>query len=183
MQYEWVSGSRFEVDGQIAGEALDTIRETNGGILKPQIVVDESRPKSAPLHRCFEWNDARAANEHRKDEAAKLIRSVRVITDDQEADDLTTVRAFVHVELEGAGSCYMAMSHVMENEELREQVIREALAFLQRAKSKLKELHGFENAHSAIEEAERALPLVPAKRARSLRPLPLNTENRKVTSK
>lgn len=48
------------------------------GELTPQIVVDEARPKGAPLHDRFEWNDKQAGEAYRRVQAAQLIRSVRI---------------------------------------------------------------------------------------------------------
>lgn len=66
------------------------------GELTPQIVVDEARPKGAPLHDHFEWNDEAAGEEWRRHQAAQLIRSVRVefSTDADASAERKYVRAF-----------------------------------------------------------------------------------------
>ncbi|NBR91840.1 MAG: hypothetical protein EBS68_18450, partial [Rhodobacteraceae bacterium] len=45
---------------QIVGETLADIEERHG-VIDPHTVVDESRPKNAPLHPVFEWRDDVAA--------------------------------------------------------------------------------------------------------------------------
>lgn len=47
------------------------------GELTPQLVVDKARPKGAPLHDRFEWNDKEAGEKYRLVQAQQLIRSVR----------------------------------------------------------------------------------------------------------
>ena len=54
------------------------------GQLTPQIVVDEARPETAPLHDRFEWDDATAGEAYRRTQAADLIRSVRIVFTDKE---------------------------------------------------------------------------------------------------
>lgn len=53
------------------------------GELTPQLVVDKARPKGAPLHDRFEWNDKVAGEKYRLVQAQALIRSVRVTFTDK----------------------------------------------------------------------------------------------------
>lgn len=65
------------------------------GQLTPQIVVDEARPETAPLHDRFEWDDAAAGEAYRRTQAADLIRSVRIVfTDKETTGERKYVRAF-----------------------------------------------------------------------------------------
>lgn len=48
------------------------------GELTPQIVVDEARPKDAPLHDRFEWDNKIAGEKYRIVQAQQLIRSVQI---------------------------------------------------------------------------------------------------------
>lgn len=57
---------------------LQTIYNEHGELL-PETVLEAARPASSPLHAYFEWDDARAAHEHRLDQARRLIRSVKVV--------------------------------------------------------------------------------------------------------
>jgi hypothetical protein len=64
------------------------------GELTPQIVVDEARPKTAPLHNRFEWDDKIAGEAYRCSQAAELIRSVRITFSDESTGERKFVRAF-----------------------------------------------------------------------------------------
>ena len=66
------------VDAQTAGSELDRIRRRDG-TLRPDVVVDEARPKDAPLHPAFEWRDPVAAEQWREHQASTLIKVVRVV--------------------------------------------------------------------------------------------------------
>lgn len=64
------------------------------GELTPQIVVDEARPKTAPLHNRFEWDDEIAGEAYRRVQAAELIRSVRITFSDNKTGERKSVRGF-----------------------------------------------------------------------------------------
>lgn len=67
------------------------------GSLTPEIVVEESTPKTAPLHHRFEWNNASAGTAYRRIQAAQIIRSVKVqrLTEDEVPQ--RDLRGFIHV--------------------------------------------------------------------------------------
>jgi len=62
--------------------------------LTPQIVVDESRDESAPLHHRFEWDDEIAGEAWRREQASVLIRSVKVVFAETPKGERKYVRAF-----------------------------------------------------------------------------------------
>lgn len=49
------------------------------GRLTPELVVDEARVATHPLHTHFEWSDAEAAEMYRLGQASALIRRVNVV--------------------------------------------------------------------------------------------------------
>jgi hypothetical protein len=58
--------------------ALQNIYNDRGG-LTPALVVDEARPVKSALHSRFEWDDTVAGEKWRLEQAAELIRSVKVV--------------------------------------------------------------------------------------------------------
>jgi len=80
------------LDPQNALDALTEI-ESNLG-LTPKNVVEQSRDPSAVLHPCFEWSDDIAAEKFRLNQAATLIRAIKVTIEDVEPIEY---RPFVHV--------------------------------------------------------------------------------------
>ena len=59
-------------------EALKAIAARDGGLLRPAAVVEAARDESSPLHGAFCWDDTKAAELYRLDQAQRLIRSFRV---------------------------------------------------------------------------------------------------------
>jgi len=154
--YRFVEGWSLPIDPQVAGETLATLAKGKGH-LQPQMVVDASRPKRAPLHNYFEWDNKKAGELHRLDQASKLIRSVRVVA--QEASETVLRRPFIHIpaQIKGTPSSYYPTATVMSSVDLRGRAIADALSYLHQAKSRLKEYRELEKEHSVIERVEQQL--------------------------
>lgn len=107
----------------------------NYGELTPQIVVDEARPKNAPLHSHFEWDNREAGEAYRRMQAARLIRSVPLQYDS--TDRTKYVRAFSSVREAGdpAAQGYQPTEEVLADPLSAKILLREcerAIADLQR---------------------------------------------------
>jgi hypothetical protein len=61
------------------------------GVLTPAAVVDVARPQHHPLHSHFEWDNRTAGEAWRREQAHRLIQSVRIVYREQPT---RTVRAF-----------------------------------------------------------------------------------------
>lgn len=123
MIYQWKKGAHSPVSlkAQDVGERLERLRSK--GELTAEVVVEDARPPESVLHPAFEWDDRAAAEEYRREQARLLIRSIVVpISDESEQ----TVRAFVVVTELGEDS-YEAIHLVMENAQLRAQVLTRAM--------------------------------------------------------
>lgn len=57
---------------------LQLLLERSQGRLTPDVVVDDARDPTSPLHDQFEWKDDEAARLYRIDQARQLIRSVKI---------------------------------------------------------------------------------------------------------
>lgn len=59
-----------------ARHELEELRAAAGGALKPADVVERARSPNSALHSYFQWDDSRAAAEHRLHQARSVIRAV-----------------------------------------------------------------------------------------------------------
>lgn len=85
------SGSRFsKTDADVIGPALQELAQK--GAVTGQDVVDLARSDNSPLHRYFEWDDKKAANMYRVDQARHMLRSIKVKYEEAGAEKVT--RAF-----------------------------------------------------------------------------------------
>jgi hypothetical protein len=173
MVYQWNEGTRIKIDPQIAGEALDEIRSRHGGHLAPEIVVKESRPKRAPLHGHFEWDDRKAAHLHREEQARLLIRSIRIV---EERGDRPgePQRAYINVDVPSVGSRYVPAATVMSDRELRKQALKDCYAMLQGARRRLENIQNIGRVHEAFDKLQLELELEiekPSKPAKLVKPV------------
>ena len=121
MIYKWKDGAQSRVAAQTAGEELERIRIRQNGRLEAADVVRESRDPDAPLHLAFEWDDQRAAEAHREDQARYMIRSITVSMPKGNGDDVP-IRAFVSV-IRDTDRSYTSTAHALSDVELRQQVL------------------------------------------------------------
>lgn len=65
---------------------LEKIRAACGGVLTPDAVVEAAKDPLHPLHGRFEWDDAKAAHQHRLWQARVLIHgaTIKVVRDERE---------------------------------------------------------------------------------------------------
>lgn len=91
MAYGVTKGFRLSGDVNAVGGELASIHSANGK-LTADIVVDEAKNPRSALHGEFEWDDSKAAHEHRLQHARSLIRSITVVYEEAEP-----VRHYVRV--------------------------------------------------------------------------------------
>lgn len=84
-----VSGVSTDVAGRLAN-----IYRAKGKLSEGDVLAD-ARKKSSPLHSFFEWDDTAAAERYRLEQAASLIRRVKVTVIPAEDADPVQVRAYV----------------------------------------------------------------------------------------
>lgn len=141
--YEAARGRAFsQKDANVIGPELAKIAKTGG--LVPAAVVDHARDAASPLHRYFEWDDERAGEKWREQQAREMIQSVVIhyeVQDDGGKWDIGEVRAFHPVTIAPAAAAeeddeedtevrpvraYVDLHTVVETAEYREQVIDRA---------------------------------------------------------
>lgn len=104
---------------------LERIRKANDGILRPADVVFAARSKSSPLHDWFEWDDGKAADEYRLEQARRLIR----FTIEKVGPEEQNIRAYVSLRQDREeGNSYRSLREVVAAKPLREELLRQALA-------------------------------------------------------
>lgn len=112
-KYIFRAGHRVTgISAETAGKELERIR-LDQGALTPPTVVEAARPKDAPLHPAFEWDNKTAAERYREHQARNLIRSVHVVTEARPEP----APAYVHVSSEEKPS-YQPMELVVQSPDM-----------------------------------------------------------------
>jgi hypothetical protein len=115
---------------------LTSIAEGNGGTLTPSLVLSHASDPASPIHHHFQWDDGVAAHNWRLEQAAQLIRRVRITLDGSED---RTYRAFVSITPESVddgerpAGIYVALETAISVPNYREQLLaaarRDAMTF------------------------------------------------------
>jgi hypothetical protein len=94
------------------------------GKLKAATVVEYAKNPKTALHSAFEWDDSKAAHQHRLWQAEHLIISVRII----EPKSNTPIQAFVSLgsDRKQKGGGYRDTISVLSDKQLREELLMQA---------------------------------------------------------
>lgn len=130
---------------------LETIRLSNGGFLRPVDVIKYAKNKKTALHNFFTWDDGRAAELYRLEEARRIIRVIVQVSEHSSEN----VRAFVSIQSDRhAAGGYRAFADVVDEPELMVRLIEQAkqeLAAFQRKYDHLREIAELTGVFAAID--------------------------------
>jgi len=115
----------------------------------PQDVVDIARPKKAPLHDAFEWDDSVAGEAWRRDQAGSMIRALVVVH--VEKGETRKIRAIVSISNNITGRQYMSIGKVLKSEDLTKAMIADAFESLGHWRNKYSHLKEFAEIVQAID--------------------------------
>lgn len=109
--------------------------ENERGKLLPKDVVEAARSATSPLHPHFEWDDSEAAEKYRLDQARTLIRVCVEFVGN--GGSKRRIQAFVSLSSDRhAGGGYRSLTQVMAMDDLRAQLLEDALADIDRFRAK-----------------------------------------------
>lgn len=119
------------------GQALEAIRKANGGILRPQDVVDWAADPKHVLHDRFDWDDTSAAAKYRLWQARQLISFTVCYAE----GGLQEQRYYVSLRTDRNGKeGYRSVLEVMEKPTLQKQLMEDALAELEHFQQKYQKI-------------------------------------------
>ena len=149
MVYKWMSGYRSSVKAQVAGEIIQRLADE--GRLTPQELVDEARPESSPLHKGFEWDDAKAAENYRRGQATRMIRAI-VVKESAVIDggsEEIPVKIFNQTE---RGDTYESLRTILVDSYKAEALLDKAKEELRSFRAKYSQLERLRSLMSAIDD-------------------------------
>ena len=134
----WRSGPCvFKADAQKVADEISSI----GLSVKPEEIVDKARDEHTELHKCFEWDDTKAAEKYRVHQARQIVCHliVKEVNDEPQKQE---VRFFYKTDNQEG---YKSVSYIMRNEDEYQKLLDRALSELKAFEKKystLKELNG-----------------------------------------
>lgn len=155
MNYRFREGRSAPVPAQVIGERLEAIARSNGGVIRPEAVVEDARPEEAAIHPCFTWDDAEAAEKYRRDVEARRIITVVSVVNPEEPRARSVVPAYVSIGQPKVGhSGYVSLTTAMDDEAMEAKVIADALAALRGWRDRYGYLQQFARIAEAIDYIE-----------------------------
>lgn len=148
MQFKYADNYSSPVSPDVAGRELERIRKKRGE-LKTAEVVEEARPKDAPLHPVFEWRDDVAAEEYRKQQARQLIRGIKVVYDN--SGKPSESRMYVNIRQEERQH-YVPAVEAMSDNDMREHVLSRLSATIMHYNSEMQNLRGLAKVKAKMRE-------------------------------
>jgi len=138
--------------GKPVVQELKRIAAEHGGVLQPEDVVEEARPRTSPLHSRFEWSDTKAAKAYRLWQARQLIRVVVEV--DERVRDPYNVFVSLTDDRRGAGG-YRVTTEVLSDAQMRKRMLADALAELRSFQEKYRRLTELAEVFKAIRRVQR----------------------------
>jgi hypothetical protein len=134
---------------------LERIRAEHQGMLTAESVITEAKNSTSPLHPYFEWRDNKAAAEYRLWQARQLINAMVVIIPSYRKP----ITAYVSLRNDRTfpGGGYRAIVDVMNDPELRKQLLNESLDDLRQWEMKYRRLDELSEIFGAIKSVKKKL--------------------------
>jgi hypothetical protein len=133
MKYQFKPGywGPRTVPADVIGPELTRLEATGG--LTAKRFVEAARPSDAPLHALLEWDDLKAADAHRENQARTIIRSIEVVHEPKGPAEPKEIHpAFIHVPDRNAQAegRYVNSAILAENPDQIQRALEEALRYL-----------------------------------------------------
>ncbi len=155
-KFKWANRVGFPMEAKVAGEYLEKLEEEHSG-LTAKIVVDDARPVGSLLHPCFEWNDTKAAEEYRMEQARLLMRSIKVVTHIKKGKEeiINEVRLIHHVKRnKDEESKYHTIYKIAEDPNSYESILGRAYEELLAWERKYEGLLEFQGIYTSIKKVK-----------------------------
>ena len=145
---KWV-GREYSVSPNIVYDVLHGIEETKGNVSREDF-LDASRPEESPTHKLFQWDDARAAELYRLNQAGNIMNALKVEVITQKDGKPRSAPAFVRVEKSTDGGKYNNLSLALSVESKRQFVLNQAYEEMRSFKRKYETLSELASVIDAI---------------------------------
>lgn len=141
-EYKYRINGIVKAPAEVTGEVCQNIINEEGTVT-PKKLVDVSRPKDAPLHDEFEWNDDVAAEKYREEQARQIIKNIVIIEVSDDVDEPKEVKCWVNsdrafVPTDTRQHEYVTIDTALNNADWRNNLIesakRDMLSFIHKYK-------------------------------------------------
>ena len=138
--YAWKVNGLYKADPTKVHDEIANIKD-----ITPENIVIRAKDKKSELHKCFEWDDTKAAAKYRVWQARNICANLIVITRD--ADPVQEPRAFY---VAGSSESYQPVQRILQNEDSYQKLLKRAMA----------ELKSFKQKYSMLKELQQIFDLI-----------------------
>lgn len=124
-KYQWKKdGPTPKVDAQVFG---DTVEKLSSDLVsaKPEDIVEAARSKKSPIHDIFEWQDDKAAELFRRQQARHFVGALQIVRVEFSQGPTVSNRAFFSVKTESRTG-YIDHDRILNDRDLKKQVLETA---------------------------------------------------------
>jgi hypothetical protein len=139
----WKSGCRISADAQKVADEILTI----GRSATTAQILDKARDEKTELHKCFDWDDAEAAEKWRLQQARHIV--CNLVIKEKNETPRPEVRVFFKTD---ADSGYKPTVLIMQDKDEYRKLLDRALAELNSFKAKYKTLVELDGVFDAIDK-------------------------------
>lgn len=139
----WKSGCRISADAQKVADEILAI----GNSATTAQILDKARDEQTELHKCFDWNDAEAAEKWRLQQARHIV--CNLVIKEKSDTPRPEVRVFFKTD---ADSGYKPTVLIMQDKDEYRKLLDRALAELNSFKAKYKTLVELDCVFDAIDK-------------------------------
>ena len=139
----WKSGCRISADAQKVADEILAI----GSSATTAQILDKARDEQTELHKCFDWNDAEAAEKWRLQQARHIV--CNLVIKGKSETPRTEVRVFFKTD---ADSGYKPTVLIMQDKDEYRKLLDRALAELNSFRAKYKTLVELDGVFDAIDK-------------------------------
>jgi hypothetical protein len=159
LKFKWADNCRIKADPEKAYQAIEKIRGEKGGAFKPEHLWKAAKGKRHVLHNEFEWNNEIAGAKYRTIQAAKVIRSLKMVRSLENEGEVRTVCVSAFTSMgsgaeDGRQSKYYDTTEILSDGARRSLLLKKVWGQLLSLKVKYSDLHEFSKVWSAINDVE-----------------------------
>lgn len=140
----------YSFAGADAEKCWNEIQSIGGEGVEPQELVDFARNNpDSELHKCFQWDDAEAAEAWRRQQA-RIICGALVVVVEKDNKEPTSYRILQH---DNEAKKYQPVTFTVRNEDMYSRLLKQAKEELASFRQRYKSIVELENVIEAIDEA------------------------------
>lgn len=143
---KWKVKGVYKADAEKVYSEIISIGET----VTPESVVKLATDKKTELHKCFEWDDKKAAHAYRCHQAANIIRMIVVKADTPDEAPQEPIRCLVSIG--GGTGAYTTINHIVRDDDQYQKLLRAAMQELNAFRNKYRKLAELSELIAAIDE-------------------------------